>query len=697
MILTPIVRPSSLPTGLCPRPRHAAVWLILAFALSAGIVLGVEGNLSFMASRLKISYQPRTRTESSGERSLRLEVAQLNLILNLINNYLLYLEKLGKIKLSAPLNLEYAPDGAEPSQSRGTRYVFTDLGLNAVLERVNEILAEQPDTVKRFLLSERADLLKIQDQHDKRKDPVEEVMGMSNVSDLLPSLAPESDFAVLGNGNFVTTRPTERLNELVHFTLDGSSSLLLPPGMHGYGHLLPSPDGTWLACTEDGEPRVIKVAGRQGRPLFADESPRQLLDWAWAPDANRLAGIVLDRQTLDRKIFIYDADQGKHSTLLENHPVVDGNYQFAFPIWTGDGKRLLFSTGTELHLVDLASGTVVPELVKTPHLIAEVIWHPNGRSFAWLEVRGQARNTTEFDSTDFPGSIIHRVFLDDQGRAIDDARQRHASSETIKLLGFYDLDRILFLEGKLHGQRVVSPLWKLEADFRARLTPPPGHPGANPAPDRTIGGVELPLSYLMVYRSLDSRFQNVYDAGLSSGNLLHVDRMTNTWFVGMRIPEGVQRFRETYCLRPSPYPFSERNRVVFLDLDRDRLMPIVDMLTSYNLRSFAFSRDLSMLALLSNSRGPLSLWCARLSDFAGLNLPQPVVSDSGSEDSLPAPSLAPSTLPAPLPPSSPASGPGLPSASPKPTLPEPTIPSFGSPSTSSLPAPTLPAPLPPGK
>ncbi|MBF0498657.1 MAG: PD40 domain-containing protein [Candidatus Riflebacteria bacterium] len=682
--------------------------LFIASFVATSPTLAAEGSISFMGSQIHFSYQPRLRSALKADLTPASEVGRLNLITNLIDNYLLYLMKLEKIKLEKPLNLEYSPDGSTEAVSPANHIFFTDLGINAVLKTVNAALLEIPGNSKKFLLSDRAMLETIRDQLPRRVDTMEQAMGLSNLSDLIPGLAPDMDFTFLSNTSLVSIRPEESNNALFLLSMSGSSSVLLKAGQFEYGNLLPSPGGTFLAFTDGGKPCVIAVnnvsnatGSTAPQPLFSGGN-KLLLDWCWSPREDRLAGIVLDRITGNREIFVFEAAKNHLSPIFDDNTQVQGNYQFAFPYWSPDGHKLLFCSGNELHLADIDTGKVYPRVVTTPDLISEVLWSPDGLSFAIVEVCGLARSKTEFDNLDFPRSTLRRFRVSASGSAVEDMQQRHAASETIKLVSFWSKDRVLFLEGTLRPQRIASPLWNLSDVMTAHLTPSPGShaTGAdNVEVADSMGILDLALGGCFAFKNIETRFKNIYDAGFGHMNHLFAEKLVTSWFIDINVPEGFPRRLETFCLRPHPYPFPERNIVYFTDLPKDKLTPLLDMLTAYNLRRFEISPDIKMIAFLSNSRGPLSLWCGALSLFSQVNMPAPPkfdeasgagtsetteggegsVNASGSSSNLPSPTLPGTSI-------TQTSGPDQSNVLPAPSLPSPGLPAPG------LPSPVLPSP-----
>ncbi|MBI3038502.1 PD40 domain-containing protein, partial [bacterium] len=494
----------------------------------------------------------------------------------------------------------------------------------------------RPGTQKSGLLSEGKNLLNIPDIFGGKFETVETALGFTNLSSSPRELNPDLEFSLLSNEAVVTIRPEEKTNRLMLLQTLASGVQILPPGSQNYSNLRCSPDGEYLTFEQGEEVFVMKVPNGKPEAIFPAKS-KILLDLAWAPSGSILAGIVLDRQTNNREIFLFDAKNSRHFNQIEESLSEIGDYQYPFPYWAPDGKKLLFSSGNEINYIDLSQGKVFQGVVRKnfddknseTSTISEIVWAPDSQSFAWVEARGQARDKLDFDSNDFKGYSLYRVCLDSVGRLVEDTKQRYVSSQTIRLLGFWTNDRMLFLEGRLKSQKISSNLWDLSEIFHAKIAGPAGNnvtpvklPILNSSDSLVISSepIILPLEYCFAFKNLENKFKNVYNAGHGNMNQLFCDQLITTWFVGLKTPTGLQSRWETFNLMPSPYPFPERNITYFLDLSKSVLKPVVELLEAYSLYRFEISGDLKKIFFLSNSRGPLTLWTGALDKICEMNL-----------------------------------------------------------------------------
>ena len=164
------------------------------------------------------------------------------------------------------------------------------------------------------------------------------------------------------------------------------------------------------------------------------------------------------------------------------------------------------------------------------------------------------------------------------------------------------------------SKRLNTPYWDLSKTFNAYLTP---LPAAAASRDKEITTAQttpqlLPLQYLYVFRNLDGKYINVYDAGFDHSNQIYVDSFTNVWFIGLRRPEEVQQRTSIYSLRLFPYPFIENNVAVFSDIGAIKMESLLKFLQDYNLRAIGFNSDISRIFMLANFSGPMNLWSGDL-------------------------------------------------------------------------------------
>ncbi len=614
-------------------PLAVRLCFVIAFLLLFSPAVQAEDNtINLDGTRVKMVVQARIRASGADQRSTANEFARINLVFNTLENYLIYLEKLGRIAPDTVVSMEYAPEGSTRDRPVDRWVVFDELLFNSVLSRLNAFLSERPGTKRNDLIQDRTALRNVRDQLPRHDDVVENSYRWKNFSDLMPAIEPDVDFAVLHAQRVVGLRPTDIGYSLVRLDASESAGIELASFSETVWDLTPSPDGTWVALTVGGELKLVNCINRQVVSVF-EAKMYQLLDMAWAPRNHLLAGIVLDRRTGDRDIFLYNATTLQMLPIKLKEQGLNGNYQFAWPCWSPDGSRLIFTSGNDFSLIEVSTGKVYAGLFPTPNTITEIIWSPDSRSFAFVEILGQSRNKSEFDDRDFRGSILHRFRIPTDGAPFEETSQRYLSEQTIKLISFWSQDRLFFLEGRLRQQKVHSAFWDLSTTFAARLTPPPmsGATAATMTAGITRGGMEMRLDYCHVFRNLDGRFRNTYDAGRAGTNWLFTDRMVNIWFLGISPPEGAAQRIDSYSLRSQPYPFGDRN-ISFLSTRQANVnKTLCEFLASYNLRRVEFIDNSDRLFFLSNSRGPLSIWGGESANVGASVMAFPKPTDEGSE------------------------------------------------------------------
>lgn len=597
-----------------------------------------EGSIAFTGDRVKIQFQPPLR-QGDGT-PLSRDVSRLNFVTNLLDHYLAALIRMGHIASDTQLTLEYSSANNMTTNPGPNRITLTDLGLNSILLQVNAALKKLRETTSSRLIDDVKSVMQMRDHLPRRDNTVETRHGFSCLSDGLREIHPDIDFELTGTDGVLTLRSDETTNHVARLPGAAAGSILLEHGRWPFGFMRCSADGRWLAFTENGSPMLLHLRSKDAKPLpLFPDIQAQLLDMEWSPTGQQLAGIVLNRDTLDRMLFVYDASNGRFDELVSNQTQVDGNYQFACPSWSPDGKRLFFVTDHDINLIDLGARLIAPKIVTVSSQLSEIVWSTDARAFALVEVDGQARDKKEFDDRDFKGSTLRRYNLNEFGKAIELPEQRHVSSDTIKLVSFWTRDRVLYLEGHLRMQRTSSPLWDLSQTFAARLTPEPGAKSGSGGPE--FGAVDLVMDYCYAFKTMDSKFRLLYDAGMAQGNQLFMDRFKTRWFLGLALPPAMPNRASTFCLRQMPYPFQERNEIYFMPLSKPDVTSLVNLLESYNLRRFELSRDLQTLYFLSNSRGPLSLWKGPTAGIGEVKPPR--ADDDGEEASEEAGDLASGT------------------------------------------------------
>lgn len=586
-----------------------------------------EGNVTFTGHRVKIQFQPPLR-QGDGS-ALSRDVARIDFLMNLLDHYLASLVRMEHIASNTQLTLEYSSANNPAAIPGPNRISLNDLGANSVLIEVNSALKRITSTRASRLMDEVTSVLQVKDHLPRRTDTVETNHGFTCLSDGLPTIYPDLDFELTGESGVVTLRPDEAANHIVRLSSPSSGSVILEHSRRPYSFLRASPDGRWLSFTEHGSLKLLRLDTPGAVPsIIFPDIHTQLLDMEWSPVGSLVAGIVLNRDTLERTIFVYDADAGRLDELVASQRLIEGNYQFAYPCWSPDGKRLFFVTDHDINLIDLGARRITPKLVTVSSQLSELIWSHDARSFALVEVDGQTRDKQDFDDRDFRCSTLRRYNLNDLGKAIELTDQQHVSSDTIKLVSFWSRDRVLFLEGHLRSPRVSSPLWDLSTALAARLTPEPGSGSGSSTSE--MGALDLPMEYCYAFKTMDSKFRPLYDAGMSQGNYLAMDRFKTRWFLGLSLPAAMPARARTFCLRHMPFPFPERNETIIMPHSKPDIKSLLDLLESYNLRRFEISQDLKTLFFLSNTRGPMSLWNGPVSGIGEVKPPR--ASDEEEEE-----------------------------------------------------------------
>lgn len=577
-----------------------------------------DQTVNFNTPSIDLVFQPPMRSGLSSPNPLNIEVPRLNLAVNLIENYIQYLARLQKIATGTRISMVYAPGVAVEDwneDSRTTRLI--EPGLNQTLQQVNQFLRENERTDKDYLLENADMLFTIPDNYPRKTSKIAIKTELINHSSFQQSLEPDTDFCVVDNNRVVTVRPYKRSNRLFIMTDSNnvcSSSLLLEQSQDWYANLSASSDGRFLALTDGLRPMVMPFSSGRPQRLFPDNNQAVMMSMRWAPGKPLLAGMILDNSTQERQLFIYDADQGKMLDISCEKGELPANYLNAFPYWSPDGSRLIFTSACNIHLIDLAQGRFYPDILRMPNEVGEVIWSDDSQSFALLEVIGQARNRYLFDDLDYRKTVLHRYRIGSDLSVNEDHAQRVESRNTIKLVSFWTNDRVLYLEGRLMSKRLNTPYWDLTKTFNAYLTPAPT---AAASRDKPVSHAQtspqlIPMQYLYVFRNLDGKYVNVYDAGFGHTNQIFTDTVTNIWFIGLRRPEEVVQRNNVYSLRLHPYPFGENNVSVFSDIGATRMELLLKFLQDYNLRAIRLNDDITRLFMLANFSGVMNLWSGEL-------------------------------------------------------------------------------------
>jgi len=152
-----------------------------------------------------------------------------------------------------------------------------------------------------------------------------------------------------------------------------------------------SPDGTRLAFSRGGRIQVLAVETRAVRRLAPGAEP------AWSPDGKRIA------YTSGGDLWTMGAGGGARRR------VVPSTGDDVDPVWTRDGRHLLFATdldGTyDIWIADLSTGVLLP-VVRLPGDERNPALAPNGRTIAFSEAAG---GDVDVYAAAFDGSSVRRL------------------------------------------------------------------------------------------------------------------------------------------------------------------------------------------------------------------------------------------------------------------------------------------------
>lgn len=602
--------------------------VILSIAIYSPTRLAAQENeqtVSFRTPSIELVFQPPLRSGLNSENPSSITVPRINLLVNLFENYLQYLGKLQKIATGTSLRLVYAPDKAIDDSIDSHKLLrIRETGLNSCLTQVNQFLKDHGNNDTTYFLESAESLFSIPDQLPRATSKIALRTEMINHSCFQKSLEPDTDFCVIDDNRVITARPFQRSNRLFLMTdADNTcqSELILKQASTWYADLSASSDGRFLACSDGMRPLIKPMNASESEQLF-ENSNQMLLTMNWSPQKPWLAGLLLNNLTQERSFFIYDAERAAMLETGARQLAEEANYINPYICWSPDGNRLLLTSARSVHLLDFAKDKVQMHIVRVPNDIAEITWSDDSESFALVEVIGQARQRYIFDDLDYRKCILHRYRIKSDYTAAEDHAQRVESRNTIKLVSFWTNDRVLYLEGRLISKRLNTPFWDLSQTFSAHLTAGPSTSGKREASANELIGTAsvLPMQYLYVFRNLDSKFKNIYDAGFNHSNHLYTDKFENIWFIGLRRPEEISQQQNVYNHRQAPYPFPENNVAVFSDISASKMLKLLKFFEEYNLRLLRFNSDVTRIFMLANFTGPLNLWSGDLRKMVeGLN------------------------------------------------------------------------------
>ena len=598
-------------------PSGISLVLAILLAVLANSASAQEGEqtVSFRTPGIELVFQPPLRSGVNSINPANIEVHRLNLLVNLFENYLQYLNRLQKIAAGTSLRVLYAPDQSVESWTDDAKVIrLRETGLNTFLSQVNQFLKERSGTDANYLLESADSLFTIPDQMLRPISKVAMRTELINHSFFQKSLEPDTDFCVVDDHQVVTARPFKRSNRLFLMTDTNDickADMLLDQASSWYADLSASGDGKFVAFTDGLKPMVMPITASEGKRLFTDDN-LILLTMQWAPEKPLLAGLVLNNSNQERSFFLYDAAAGTMLALGQEELAEAANFVNPYVCWSPDNKRLLLTSARSVHLIDLEAGKVITNIVRVPNEIAESIWSDDSASFALVEIIGQARQRYIFDDLDYRKSVLHRYRIQPDFSVSEDHAQRVESRNTIKLVSFWTSDRVLYLEGRLISKKLNTPFWDLSTAFTANVTAAPATAAERDSSSVISSPSTLPMQYLYVFRNLDSKFKNIYDAGFNHSNSLYTDKFANIWFIGLRKPEEITRQTNVYSHRAVPYPFPEHNVSVLSEVPAKKMTQLLKFLEEYNLRLIRFNSDISRMFMLANFSGPLNLWSGDL-------------------------------------------------------------------------------------
>ena len=578
--------------------------------------------IKFIAETTEFHFYAPMRSGYASLHPLRKEVPRINLMVNLINNYLNYLIKLNKLELKRPLKIVYAPELTPSQEDMALDHVkIYDLGLNGLLQAVNRHL-QKHEKVDLSALIETVDALSLIQDVSPPKKLAESLarMELKNLSLCRTSLEPEKDFCHIAENNFITVRPDKLTDKifLLSKTSDiTSGEILLGNADSDYANLQLSANKRYLAFTDALKPKVYDLEKYVPQDIFASKSNKILLQYAWSPTEPLLIGMTLDTKTEARSVFVYNAETQKLSDA--NFAKLPEAALYAWPLISPQGSYAAFTSANAVHLIDLKKMRVLPFLISVRNTIVEFIWSEDETSFAFVEVEGQSRDRHLFDDFDFRGSVIRAYRLDPATfSVVEDRAQTIQSRNTLRLIAFNHENRFLYLDGHLSIFSYAANITDLTTFFSAYLSPHPiSSQVTSSASISEIESQKLDLKYLYVFKNLLRQDANIYDAGLNGKNQLYQDKYQNLWILGLDLPETIKQATRTFSTRFFPYPYQGANQVYFSGEPKESAAAFLNFLNFYKIKKFDITNDCQSLNMLADFNGQLSLWTGEIKKITG--------------------------------------------------------------------------------
>jgi Tol biopolymer transport system component len=152
----------------------------------------------------------------------------------------------------------------------------------------------------------------------------------------------------------------------------------------GTGHFSVSNTGTlvYLGGPDLGGSTPIAWLTRDGKTSAMQSTPSNWSNLSFSPDSRHL---VMDIASQQIDIWVYDVDRDALQRLTFN-----GSNQM--PIWTPDGRRVVYRNGNNLFWIRSDGGGAPERLATSASLQYPGSWHPSGKLLAYTEAHPQTNN-----------------------------------------------------------------------------------------------------------------------------------------------------------------------------------------------------------------------------------------------------------------------------------------------------------------